>query len=364
MRRALALAARGQGAVEPNPMVGCVIVRGRRIVGEGCHRQYGGPHAEVNALHEAGSAARGATCYVTLEPCCHFGKTGPCTDALIAAGVKLVIAAMRDPFPMVKGKGFRKLRAAGIPLRVGLLEHDAVRLNAPYLKLQRAGRPWVILKWAQSLDGRIATRTGESKWISSHSSREYAHRVRGRVDAIIVGVNTVIADDPMLTCRSGKPRRIASRVVIDPDLRVPMAAQLVRTAGQWPTMVVADKVTLKKHKAAGLRRANVELVGLGRNRKGGLDLGDLLDELGRRRMTNVMVEGGGRTLGAFHEAGLADESLVFVSRRLIGGSRAVAALGGLGAARMREVREPIDTRVRRIGADDVYHLLFTDPLKI
>ena len=202
----MALAVRGQGAVEPNPMVGCVLVRGGRVVGEGWHKRFGGPHAEVEALRAAGRAARGATAYVSLEPCCHFGKTPPCTDALIAAGVSRVVAAMRDPFPKVRGRGRRLLEAAGIKVGMGLCEAEAMRLNAPYLKRQRTGRPWVILKWAQSVDGRIATRTGDSKWISSEDSRAQAHDLRGRVDAVIVGVGTVRADDPLLTCRHGRPR--------------------------------------------------------------------------------------------------------------------------------------------------------------
>ena len=361
MRRALALAARGRGRVEPNPMVGCVIVRGGRIVGEGYHRRFGGPHAEVYALSEAGPAARGATCYVTLEPCCHHGKTPPCTDALIAAGVKRVVVAMRDPFPLVRGKGFRQLRACGIDVAEGLLETDAVRLNAPYLKLQRCGRPWVTLKWAQSLDGKIATRTGDSEWISGERSRAYAHRLRGRVDAVVIGVGTVVKDDPLLTCRQGRPRRVAARVVIDPHLRVPMTARLVRTARRYPTIIAVDRKLLAGRKAAGLRKAGLELVGLGRDRSVGLDLGALLDELGRRRMTNVMVEGGGRTLGAFHDAGLADEAVVFVAPRFIGGRQAPSPLNAEGPATLGEIAPPVWVGRSRCGQDDVYHIGLTDP---
>lgn len=363
MRRGLALAARGRGRVEPNPMVGCVIVRGGRVVGEGYHRRFGGPHAEVHALRAAGPAARGATCYVTLEPCCHHGKTPPCTEALIAAGVGRVIVAMRDPFPLVRGKGFRQLRACGIDVAVGLLEADAVRLNGPYLKLQRCGRPWVILKWAQSLDGKIATRTGDSKWISGERSRAYAQRMRGRVDAVVVGIGTVMKDNPLLTCRYGRPGRIAARVVVDPHLQVPMSARLVGTAHRYPTIIAGDRKLLSGKKAAGLRKAGLELVGLGRDRSGGLDMGALLDELGRRRMTNVMVEGGGRTLGAFYDAGLADEAVVFVTPVLMGGREAVSALGGLGPTKMRELRRPVDIKVSRSGSDYVYRLLLTDPLR-
>ena len=355
MRRALALAVRGQGSVEPNPMVGCVVVRGNRIVGEGYHRRFGGPHAEVHALRDAGKLAKGATAYVTLEPCCHFGKTPPCTDALIAAGIGRVVVAMRDPFPKVAGKGFRQLRAAGLEVAVGLLEAEAMELNRPYLKLQRHGRPWVILKWAQSIDGRIATRSGDSQWISCERSRALAHRIRGRVDAVIIGVGTALADDPLLTCRHGRPKRTAVRIVIDPRLRLPLNSQLVRTARKAPAMVVTDRRSAEGPAARKLTRAGVEVLGMPATRSG-LDLGCLLDELGRRRMTNVMVEGGGRTLGHFYDADLADESVIFVAPRLIGGATAIAPLTGLGPANMKDVRRPAHVTVTRSGDDLMYVL--------
>lgn len=358
MRRALALAARGRGSVEPNPVVGCVLVRDGKIVGEGYHRRYGGPHAEVNALKAAGRLARGATAYVTLEPCCHHGKTPPCTDALIAAGIKRVVAAMRDELPPVSGRGVRVLRKAGIQVRIGLCQQQARHLNGPYLKRKETGRPWVILKWAQSIDGKIATRTGDSKWISGAESRRYAHKLRGRVDAIVVGVATVIADDPALTCRHGRPRRTASRVVIDPKLRTPPDAQLIRTAGKVPTIIVTDRRQIGSAKARRLAKLGVEILGL-RSSRSGLDLNGLLKEFGRRRMTNIMVEGGGRTLGAFLDAGLADEAVVFVSRRLIGGRQAPSALSGQGPARIADSPRPTWTKLTHCGKDDVYHLRLT-----
>lgn len=359
MSRALALARRGLGRVEPNPMVGCVIVRDGRVAGEGYHAFFGGPHAEVQALRSAGAAARGGTAYVTLEPCCHHGKTPPCTDALIQAGIARVVAAMRDPFERVAGGGFEQLRRAGIGVSVGLGGEQARRLNAPYLVREHHGRPWVILKWAQSLDGKIATRTGDSKWISSPPSRALVHRLRGRVDAVIVGVNTVIADDPLLTCRQGSPRRVAARLVLDPSLRIPRKSKLVQTARRTPTVVATRTASLRTPRARTLGRAGVMLMGL-RRRGAGLDLSDLLARLARRGMTNVLVEGGGETLGRFLDAGLADEALVFVSRRLIGGRDATPALGGAGALRLADVRNPAFTQRRTAGQDDVYRLVFTD----
>src|SRR5436305_1406899 len=205
MRRALELAERGRGFVEPNPLVGAVVVRDGSVVGEGWHRRYGEAHAEVNALAQAGEAARGATLYVTLEPCCHVGKTPPCTDAVLAAGISRVVAAMADPFPKVAGGGIARLRAAGVAVAVGLGESEARRLNAPYLKLLATGRPYVHAKWAMTLDGKIATRTGDSRWISNEASRRVVHAMRGRMDAILVGIGTALVDDPSLTAPPPRP---------------------------------------------------------------------------------------------------------------------------------------------------------------
>jgi diaminohydroxyphosphoribosylaminopyrimidine deaminase/5-amino-6-(5-phosphoribosylamino)uracil reductase len=360
MRRALMLAARGLGRVEPNPMVGCVLVRNGRVVGEGYHHRFGGPHAEVDAIRLAGRAARGATAYVTLEPCCHTGKTPPCTDALLAAGIARVVAAMRDPFPKVSGCGLDLLRKAGVDVEVGLCEAEAVRLNGPYLKRQTTGMPWVILKWAQSIDGKIATRTGDSRWISGEQSRAWVHQLRGRVDGVVVGVGTAIADDPLLNCRQGRLRRTAARIVMDPDLRTPGNAQLVRTAREIPTIVVTARGGADSGRAKRLARSGVELLGVRRDRRG-LDIKALLCELGRRGMSNLLVEGGGATLGAFFDAGVADEAVVFISRRFIGGRDAVSPLAGEGPARMKDLVEPAWTRLARIGEDDVYRVGLTDP---
>src|SRR3954471_701174 len=217
MLRALDLARRGQGFVEPNPMVGCVIVQGEEVVGEGWHQQFGGPHAEVDALAAAGERARGATVYVTLEPCCHHGKTPPCCDAVVAASLSRIVVAMRDPFPQVAGGGLKRLAAAGIDVELGLNEAEAQALNAPYLKLLATSQPWVIAKWAMTLDGKIATRSGYSKWITGVAARQVGHQLRGRVDAIIVGRKTAQLDDPQLTARpeGGAPQRLAVRIGLD-----------------------------------------------------------------------------------------------------------------------------------------------------
>ncbi|RIK62035.1 MAG: bifunctional diaminohydroxyphosphoribosylaminopyrimidine deaminase/5-amino-6-(5-phosphoribosylamino)uracil reductase RibD [Planctomycetota bacterium] len=361
MRRALALARRGEGRVEPNPMVGCVLVKGGRIVGEGYHRVFGGPHAERAALAAAGPRARGATVYVTLEPCCHFGKTPPCTDALIAAGVARVVAAVRDPNPLVAGKGLRKLRAAGIRVETGMLDDDAAALLAPFIAVHARRRPYVILKWAQSIDGRIATRTGDSKWITSLESRRAAHALRARVDAVVVGVNTVLADDPDLTARLVRPRRIATRVILDARLRTPATARVVQTADCVPTLIAT---TSQGWARAGIRRrlesAGCEIIRLPGGREG-VALPALLRALHVRRMTNVLVEGGGRVLGGFLDEALADEAVVFVAPRLIGGEAAPGPLRGVGPRTMNKLPPLERVSARRIGPDLCYNLVLRRP---
>lgn len=355
MRRALALAARGAGRVEPNPMVGAVLVRDGRVIGEGFHRRFGGAHAEVAALQSVGGSARGATCFVTLEPCCHFGKTPPCVDALLAAGVARVVAAIRDPNPRVAGGGFRRLRAAGVRVDVGLLADEAAELCAPFLKLQRAGRPWVILKWAQSLDGKIATRSGESRWISSPEARRAVHALRGRVDAIVVGHGTLRADDPLLTCRDAPQRRVAARVILDTRARTPIDATVVRTARRVPTVIATAAADAPN--ARRLEKAGCELLSLP-TRGGRLELPTLLDRLGQKQWTNVLFEGGSELLGGLVDAGLADEAWVFVAPRLIGGAAAPGPLGGVGPATMAALPAVRVVAERRVGPDRLVRLRF------
>ncbi|MFO0807927.1 MAG: bifunctional diaminohydroxyphosphoribosylaminopyrimidine deaminase/5-amino-6-(5-phosphoribosylamino)uracil reductase RibD [Gemmataceae bacterium] len=322
MRRALELAEHGRGAVEPNPLVGAVIVHERTIVGEGWHRTFGGPHAEVFALEAAGDAARGATLYVTLEPCCHFGKTPPCADAVIRAGIARVVAAMADPFPRVAGGGIAKLREVGIAVDVGVCEAEAVRLNAPYLTLLRDGRPYVHAKWAMTLDGKIATMTGDSKWISGPASRARVHELRGRMDAIVVGAGTVRADDPLLTARPPGPR-VATRIVLSRSGTLPAGCQLLRTRDVAPVEVVSMPVP------------------------------ELLTELGRRRMTNVLVEGGAEVFASFFAARAVDELHVFVAPRVLGGRDALSPVGGVGPAMIRDALPLVRWESEHVG-DDVY----------
>lgn len=348
MRRALELAARGRGFVEPNPLVGAVIVREDEIIGEGYHERFRGAHAEVNALAQASLPVRGATLYVTLEPCCHYGKTPPCTDAVIAAGISRVLVAMTDPFEKVAGGGLQQLRAAGLTVEVGLLEQEARQLNAPYLKLLATGMPYVHAKWAMTLDGKIATASGDSKWISGEASRRVAHELRGRMDAIIVGVGTVLADDPLLTARPPGPRT-ALRVVLDSHGRLPLNSHLARTARDLPVLVATSSQAPAKV-LDELRALKCECV-IFPHIERGVSVEALLGELGRRRLTNALVEGGSQVLGSFHDAGLIDEVHAFVAPKTIGSAAAPTPMTGLGRSRIVDASQFEILEVRQIAED-------------
>jgi diaminohydroxyphosphoribosylaminopyrimidine deaminase / 5-amino-6-(5-phosphoribosylamino)uracil reductase len=356
MDQALGLALRGLGAVEPNPMVGCVIVRDARVVGQGFHERFGGPHAEINALSEASDRTSGASAYVTLEPCCHHGKTPPCTKALIQAGVKRVIAAAKDPFPQVSGQGIAELEAAGIQCDVGVRGAEANWLLAPYRKLITIGRPWVIAKWAMTLDGKLATRTGDSKWISSEASRAAVHQIRGRVDAIMVGSGTARIDDPLLTARPADRadiKRTATRIVVDSFASLSPNSRLVQTAADVPVLVAASEDAAADARNQ-LSTAGVEIfpcAGSTHEQR----IVALLDELGRRRMTNVLVEGGSRLLGTLFDMRAVDEVHVFIAPKLAGGGAALGPIGGEGIERMTAALELADITIEELGGDVYVH---------
>lgn len=352
MARALELAQRGEGFVEPNPMVGCTIVRDGETVGEGWHQHYGGPHAEIEALKVAGHRARGATAYVTLEPCCHHGKTGPCSDALLAAGIVRVVVAQRDPFSQVAGQGIAQLESAGIAVEVGLLEADARQLNAPYLKLVEQGRPWVIAKWAMTLDGKLAAPSGDSRWISSEVSRAIVHQIRGRVDGILIGRGTAQHDDPMLTARP-PGARIAARIVLDGLAALSGTSQLVATAREVP-VIVATTPQASEENRQRLSDAGCDvLVCEGASPAEQLDW--LLAELGRRRMTNLLVEGGSQVLGSLFDLGQIDEVHTFIAPRLIGGHDAPSPIAGLGLDRMADALALDAPTIEQCGSDVYVH---------
>ncbi len=323
MQSALKLAEKGISSVEPNPAVGCVIVKAGQLIGKGYHKKFGGPHAEVNAIADCrtlGVTPEGGTMYVTLEPCCHQGKTGPCTEAIVNAKISRVIAATIDPSEHANGKGLEQLRRAGIAVEVGLCEQEARQLNAPFFKYVTTGKAWVVLKWAQSIDGKLAytDQSAEKRWITNEASRSDAHRLRRRVGAILVGINTILADDPLLTPRPSKGKK-PIRVVLDDSLKVPLRCKLLRTTKTSPVLIYTRKTAAD---------ANAQLVGriqkkgaevLAYEGAGALpDLRFLLDELGKRGIQQVLVEGGPHVAASFLREGLVDEMCVYVAPKVLG----------------------------------------------
>lgn len=339
MRLALRLARRGEGRVEPNPMVGCVLVKSGEVVGRGYHRKFGGPHAEVLALRQAGVKARGSTAYVTLEPCNYFGKTPPCTEALIRAGVRRVVCAALDPNPRVNGGGLKRLNEAGIDATAGLCADEGAELIAPFRTLTLQRRPYVIAKWAQSLDGKIASASGESKWLSGEASRRQVHKLRARVDVILVGIGTVLRDDPLLTARDVAVRRVARRIVLDSRLRLPLRSRLVRSVKAAPLLVATSRASAAGSKAAKLRALGAEVLALP-DRNGWVQLRPLLQRLGSLGMTRLLVEGGSAILSAFFAGGWVDEARVYVAPMLMGQGGAPGPLDARTPTRLGAALRP------------------------
>ncbi len=314
--RALSLAARGTALAHPNPRVGCVIVKNNRVVGEGFHAYDRRDHAEIVALKKAGKKARGATLYVNLEPCCTTGRTGPCTNAIIAAGIKRVVAAMPDPNPAVAGRGFAQLRRAGIDVKLGIHEAAARELNEDFAKWIRTGLPFVTLKTALTLDGQIAARSGSTTWITSEASREAVQRLRHTADALLTGIGTVLADDPRMSDRTGEPRRHPLlRAVVDSRLRMPLKSKLVKSADG--DLVIFTTLPADSPKARALARAGVEITRV-KSRRGHVDLHAVLRELGKRQILNVLVEAGAELNGAALEAGIVDKMILFYAPKIMG----------------------------------------------
>ncbi len=356
MLHALQLAKFGRGMVEPNPMVGAVIVDDQRhLIAEGYHQRFGEAHAEIHAIAAAGDRCRGATLFVTLEPCSHFGKTPPCADAVIRAGFRKVVIACEDPALHVAGRGVLRLQEAGIDVQVGLCQEPAMRLIAPFRMLQREGRPWVHAKWAMTLDGRIASSTGHSKWISCAESRATVHQLRGQMDAIITGAGTVRADDPMLTARPQGPRT-ALRVVVDPRLSaVTPECQLVRSISDAPLLVcVSSQATQDRVKQ--LTDCGVEVLIFEHQTSEPasrllISPLSLLHELARRNFCNVMLEGGSGLLGSFFDADVIDELHVFIAPKITGGSMSLSPVGGTGLPLIPQQNNLSALKYRPSGCD-------------
>ncbi len=364
MQRACDLALLGLGAVEPNPTVGCVIALGDEVLAEGYHQQFGGPHAELLALKKVPSthknALKQASLYVTLEPCCYHGKTPPCVEAIIRSGVGRVVVAVRDPNPLVAGKGIRGLRDAGIVVDVGIADNQAKQQLAPYFKLVEHGVPWVIAKWAMTLDGKVATRNRDSKWISSEESRRIVHELRGRVDGIVIGIGTALADDPLLTARPPGPRT-ATRIVLDSTARLQMDSQLARTIGAAPVLVVVGPNT-RENTLEKMQEAGLDVI-CSTNPSPRERFQDLLKELGRRRMTNILVEGGPTVMGTLFDAGFIDEVHAFIAPKLAGGVAAPTPIAGKGISMMQYASTLGRVVWQQIEQDFYLHGIVEKPIK-
>ncbi|MFO7818705.1 MAG: bifunctional diaminohydroxyphosphoribosylaminopyrimidine deaminase/5-amino-6-(5-phosphoribosylamino)uracil reductase RibD [Halanaerobacter sp.] len=348
MQRALDLAQQAKGDTSPNPLVGAVIVKDGQIIGQGYHHQAGENHAEINALEDAGGDVVGATMYLNLEPCTHFGKTPPCSDAVIEAGLDKVVIAMKDPNPKISGAGVKRLRQAGLEVKVGLLEEKAKELNEAFIKYITTDKPFVILKNAITLDGKIATKTGDAKWISGSKSREIVHQLRDQVDAILVGIGTVLSDNPRLTTRLSDGGSDPLRVILDSQLRIPLDANLINQSSEAVTMVVTTKNS-DKTKQEKLREQGVEILELGTTR--GIDLESLLEKLGEEEITTLLVEGGSEVNASFWEQQLVDKLYYFIAPKIIGGRDAVSVVGGAGVESVKDGVKIVNREIKEVGED-------------
>lgn len=349
MRLALDRAEEARGRTSPNPMVGSFIVRDGQIVGSGYHRKAGTPHAEVHAIADAGAKAEGATIYVSLEPCSHHGRTGPCTQAIIEAGLARVVMAMMDPNPKVSGRGKKILEDHGIQVQAGILEDEAQKLNEAYIKYITTGSPFVILKTAMSLDGKIATASGQSQWITSEDSRKIVHQIRDEVDAILVGIGTVLSDDPSLTTRlPGGGGQDATRIILDSRARIPLESRVLNLDSPARTIVAVtpqasqEKVDQLKH------RAEVLIIP---EQDGRVDLQALMAKLGQMEVMSILLEGGAEVNASALKAGIVDKVMVFIAPKMIGGREAPCPIGGAGIDNLSDAVRLIDMSVEQVGPD-------------
>ena len=350
MKRALQLARRGMGKVSPNPMVGAVIVRSDKVIAEGYHRTFGGDHAERDALKRASGSVRGATIYVNLEPCCHWGKTPPCVDALIEQGIKRTVIATLDPHPLVDGKGAQILQDHGIEVVKGVLEDEARALNEVYFHYTQTGRPFITVKYAQSLDGRIATSQGDSRWISSEASQKLAHRLRAQHDAVMVGIGTVLADDPLLTVREVKGRN-PLRIVLDSRLRTPRKAQVLQ--GEAKTLIVTTEAHATK-KVHTIQQGGKEVLTVPRNTEGRVDVKTLMQVLAERGISSILVEGGAAVITSLLKGELVERMVVITAPLIVG--KGIEGIGDLGITELKQAIRPSSYTVSTVGEDVIFDL--------
>ncbi|MCM8765761.1 MAG: bifunctional diaminohydroxyphosphoribosylaminopyrimidine deaminase/5-amino-6-(5-phosphoribosylamino)uracil reductase RibD [Candidatus Omnitrophica bacterium] len=345
----LSLAKKAKGFTNPNPMVGCVIVKEGEIVGKGFHKRAGLPHAEIEALRKAKEKAKGAFLYVNLEPCSHYGRTPPCTKAIISAGIKKVFTAMIDPNPLNNGKGIRELEEHGIEVEVGILEEEAKKVNEVFIKYITQKIPFITVKVAQTLDGKIATRTGESQWITSEKSREFAKRLRAEVDAVMVGLNTVREDDPLLNPNFRfQNSKLYYKIILDSKLRIPLEARIFSQDSIGKVIIATTKYAPKRRISQLQKKAEVLIV---REKRGKVDLRELMKELARREIAHVLIEGGGETIASALEAKLVDRVYFFISPRIIGGREAITSVEGEGVEKLSKAIQLKEIEIKRIGEE-------------
>ncbi len=360
MNLAIQLAARGRGETSPNPMVGCVFVKNNSIIAQGWHQRCGEAHAEINAINNAIMSLEGASVYVSLEPCCHYGKTPPCVDALIKARVKEVFIASLDPNPLMNGQGAKALRDAGIEVHTGMQQTAARQLNESYFHYQSNRKPFVIAKWAMSLDGKIATHTGQSQWISHPTARLHAHELRSQIDAILVGAHTARRDNPRLTCRLEQVIRQPLRIVLSRSGNLPLDLKLFDTTLPGKTLVAtsaqADKTWLQQ-----IKEKNIQVIIIKQNEHGKLDLNDLLLQLGQLNITSLIVEGGSQTLTQFYEQRLLNKFYIYMAPKFIGGQSAPSPFGGLGIENMSEATEIHKQKMQFMDPDFLITGYFKEP---
>jgi len=355
MKLAIESAKRAADKTAPNPLVGCVIVKNKKIVASGYHKQFGGPHAEVIALKKSGKRAEGATCYVTLEPCSYYGKTPPCIDMIIRSGVKELVCATKDPNPLNRGRGLKILKQHGIIVSTGILKREAEELNADFLSRMKQERPLITLKLAQSLDGKIAANRGDSKWISSPESRRFVQGLRKKHDAILIGINTLLSDDPILTIRNSK--REPFKIIVDTKLKTPLTAKIFTNSSQGKT-IIATTMRSSRIKERALRDKGADIIRVGSvsNRVG---LKALMKQLLLRGMGSILVEGGGEIAASLLKKRLVDKLYLFIAPILIGGRAAPCSIGGDGVAKINQALKLTDLKLKKIGKDllvetDVY----------
>ena len=350
MRLALELAEKAKGRTSPNPLVGAVIVKNGEIVGQGHHLMAGTPHAEIHAIRDAGESATGAALYVTLEPCSHFGRTPPCCNAVIKAGITEVYVAMQDPNPLVAGRGIKQMKDAGITVHVGLMEEHTRRMNEIFIKYITERMPFVLLKTAMSLDGKIATRTGHARWVTGDAARSVVHELRNEYDAILVGINTVLSDNPALTCRLPEGGRDPIRIVLDSQARTPVDSQiLIQESGASTYIVVTDKAPFERIKLLSAGKAKILRVSA--DKQGKVNLAELLDKLGQMEITGLLVEGGAEVAASFLEEGLIDKMLAFIAPKIVGGASSLSPVGGQGIDNMEQAIKLVRTGFGQIGED-------------